>query len=293
MKPVCHSRTMRIAVLAAGVLCAAGAARAQFSALHIGTTRPVLDETGSNTVWGSAMEPGCLVQIILAPAVGNPEAPFNPDATLNTNAVTIVGGETRIGMLTSPRFARPGLFGATLNNPIPASGTKLFVRVFNAANPYDATHYADSPVYTLGGSDLDAEIGATTNVLDMADDDGDGLNNRWERYYGSDVANADSDGDHVSDADEHRAGTDLVNQGSHLAFKKVRKQAAGGLTLSWQSVPGKKYRVEFADSLTEDDGEFYPLTGPLPATGTSSEFTIPDAYLDAANRQFRIVVIED
>ena len=51
----------------------------------------------------------------------------------------------------------------------------------------------------------------TANGLD---DDGDGLNNSWEKSLGADPNNPDSDGDGMSDGDEHRAGTGATDSNS-------------------------------------------------------------------------------
>jgi hypothetical protein len=60
----------------------------------------------------------------------------------------------------------------------------------------------------------------------------------------------DTDGDGVSDPDEIVVGTDPQIPASVLRILLSRPLNAGGLALTWASVPAKTYRVAFKNSLS-------------------------------------------
>ena len=156
----------------------------------------------------------------------------------------------------------------------PPTGTKVFARVFNAPTVEQASFFADSAVGVVTDSDPSMLLNfGPTLPMDPNDDDGDGLNNSWEMAMGTgDRETADYDGDGMGDLAEWLAGTDAADAGANLSFQLVRRDAdlppaasgeAGGvstLLVRWQSVPGKSYRLQHAESLVggavfEDVGE--------------------------------------
>lgn len=108
-------------------------------------------------------------------------------------------------------------------------------------------------------------------------------------------APADSDGDGVSDEDEARAGTDAFDASDVLRIRQsgFEHPAAGGegrgaFTLSWPSVPGKTYRVRYAEDIKGSDWK--NLGGPVVATETVTTATDPDAA--GRPRRFYQVIVE-
>ncbi len=238
--------------------------------LYLGNVVPVRDEFG-NPMQGSpdplAAAGRCLVEIrtaadgiIRAPATNGLAHPYNP--LLSTNSV---GG---IGL--NVKNADAGLFCLVLPNR-PAAGTKVFARVYDAPTAADAAFYVDSAlaVVPTNGASLVLTFGGI-QPLDAADDDGDGLNNSWERALGTySRPAADYDADGMSDLQEMLAGTDPGDAQSLLELSGVwdETNAAGYdpqtrlLHIRWPAVPGKRYQLEAAAQLTTD-----------PATGTEPVF---------------------
>ncbi len=146
------------------------------SPLHVGAVESISNEFGV-VLAGAASQPGCAVRLLWAT---NGICPPNLDGSPNASNAPVVGGQCGIGFLTSPYVSTSGLFGLLIH-PRPASG-RAFVRVFNHADPAQASFYADSPVMDINGTTpmLAAKLGATTNALDPSDDDSDGLHTSWD-----------------------------------------------------------------------------------------------------------------
>ena len=258
---------------------------------YIGATEPICDETGSNKLYGTATEPGCLVQIILVTNTNDPAPPpFNPDGTVNTNVVLYEEGTACIGDLTSPADPNPGVYSKVATAL--TGQTRIVARAFNASDIYDATYYGDSPVFTNGSaSKFAVNIDATTNALDNTDSDGDGLIDRWERYMGTSVGSVDSDGDGMSDGEEKRAGTDALSDASHLTINAMYRNG-NDLVVEWPSVAGKRYEVEYVDGLVDSVDGFGGISTLVTAYGSVSQVTITGALEGSDSRQFRVILNE-
>ena len=103
----------------------------------------------------------------------------------------------------------------------PAAGTLVFARVYDAPTVAEAAFYADTSLATVpaGGSSLALDFGPL-RPLDPGDDDGDGLNNSWERALGTaDRPTADYDDDGMLDLHVMLAGTDPTDAASLLEVR--------------------------------------------------------------------------
>jgi hypothetical protein len=90
---------------------------------------------------------------------------------------------------------------------------------------------------------------ATANLVVLApsDTNADGLPDSWAAAYGLSGANADPDGDGESNLAEYMAGTNPTNSAS--VFRIISATRSGNACdLSWSSVGGVRYRVQYTDS---------------------------------------------
>jgi alpha-glucosidase (family GH31 glycosyl hydrolase) len=105
-----------------------------------------------------------------------------------------------------------------------------------------------------GHTDPNARVSAiSVRKIADADSDGDGMPDWWEDAFGlnknsSTDASADADGDGVSNLNEFLARTNPRDAASALTVTTIQNES-GGFQISWPSVAGKKYRVQFSDDL--------------------------------------------
>lgn len=247
------------AAVALGLWLAGAAAPAQIVApLYVGNLAPVLDQNGNPMAGMYYDDPSdrSRVEIRTAPVGIGPVTtngtahPLNPLLTPDS-----VGG---IGL----NSGSPGLFAMVFAQR-PATGTRIFGRVFNAPTAEDATFYADSEIRTVPatGSSLVLTFGPAL-PLDSGDSDGDGLINSWEEALGTaDIGSPDYDGDGVGDYHEWLMGTDPADAASCLAIRAIARvtgAAAGtgtgeeAMRVGFLTQPGRKYQLEEVQPL---DGE--------------------------------------
>jgi len=243
--------------------------------LYVGNSSPVLDQYGRPMVGSNLSEEAAdrsrvelrtsTDAIIHPPSITGVAHPYNPLLTPDS-----IGG---MGMNTS----RPdlGIFAMSLTNR-PASGTRIFARVFNAPTVAEASFYADTAMVDApaSASSLPLTFGTAT-ALDTNDFDGDGLNNSWEKAMGTDgeggVAPDDFDGDGMLDLHEMLAGTGGNDPDSLLSFRTIPQEeleaplgegdpVSRPVRVRWQSVPGKRYQLQFVPTLLGLQ-QFIPVPG--------------------------------
>jgi hypothetical protein len=262
---------------------------AEFSVpLRFGMTHAMQDEHGQ-LLSGTAHQPGALVQILAAPLGSYPPATNGLPHTNNA-----VLAEARIGDGTDPELGPIGKAAGSvsINRYEP---TVIFARIFNRATPEESTFYADSALYTNSTTAyavFQIAAGPTDQPVDTGDDDGDGLNNSWERSLGSEMGSPDSDGDGVGDGDEFRAGTGLNDEASFLAMVQVAPQADGHVLVLWDAVPGKAYQLQFTTLDLSNSGQVFSnvndvvtASGNLCSTLVTNGMSFPVGF-------FRIQLVE-
>lgn len=107
-----------------------------------------------------------------------------------------------------------------------------------------------------------------------ADADNDGMPDAWEILHGLnttlDDSTLDPDGDGSSNSAEHAAGTDPLSAASALGIT-----ALTGDSLSWSSTPGRSYRIEQSDGLS--DWQAVPGMEAVLATAATTSANVPAA----------------
>jgi len=127
---------------------------------------------------------------------------------------------------------------------------------------YDGTLQDGEQDYSLLISGLSSNV-----VPENPDVDGDGLPNIWEiAYFGSStgaVALADSDGDGENNLSEYISGHVPTNPASFFSITNIDVNATNDFSfvLSWETLAGRVYGVNWADSLTNS---FTNISGDLP-----------------------------
>ena len=269
--------------------------------LYVGNRAPVLDAFGQplrGSPRPAEAAQRCRVEIrttttgqVYAPGTNGATSPYNPLLTPDS-----VGG-----MGENAESADSGLFCLSFQSR-PAAGTLVFARAYDAPTAAEAAFYADTALTAVpaGGSSLALDFGPL-RPLDPGDDDGDGLNNSWERALGTaDRPTADYDDDGMLDLHEMLAGTDPTDAASLLEVRGAWSETnvpgydplARMLHVQWPAVPGRSYQVEAAERLGPD-----PETGaatafvPLGETVTAgAEETLLDVWIDVSGAERMQVV---
>jgi endonuclease/exonuclease/phosphatase family metal-dependent hydrolase len=140
----------------------------------------------------------------------------------------------------------------------------------------------------------------TLSVVAPADTNANGLPDAWEALYGLNDPHADADGDGQSNLAEYLANTNPTNAASALRIIDAGWQTNGQFRLTWSSVGGTRYRVQYSDRAvtgpyTEFVRFFAEEMDPSPLGEPSSQsFTDPftqSGSLPSSGRFYRVQVI--
>jgi hypothetical protein len=110
-----------------------------------------------------------------------------------------------------------------------------------------------------------------------------------KRVFGGPVdPAADADGDGRTNYDEFLQGTDPLSGNSLSILRSFAPAAGGGFTITWDSVVGRTYTVEWSEGL--DAPEWQRVEPPMAGTGAPLSYTHPAG--GGPRQFFRIAVAE-
>lgn len=123
----------------------------------------------------------------------------------------------------------------------------------------------------------------------FTDTDGDSMDDGWESTYFGDLTRTgldDFDQDGAADRNEFLAGTDPVSSASVLRVTRLTGPAGDTVQIEWQSVAGKRYRVQFKNNLA--DPGWTDLAGDITASGPAATKTDSSG---SGGRYYRVSLI--
>ena len=167
-------------------------------------------------------------------------------------------------------------------SPVLADGAASFS--YDSAGRLKQARYPDKRIsytYDAGGNLL------RRSVETFVDSDRDQMEDTWETARLGSLARdgtGDFDNDGMSDLREFMAGTDPGNPNSQLRVIPAAPNG-GQVTITWQSVAGKTYALEYKDSL--DDPTWMRVTGEVAAQGATASKVDPSSPGPA--RFYRVV----
>ena len=257
------------------------------SPLYVGNVAPVRDSynrpmAGSPQASDAASR--SRVELRVAPYGGQRIPPSTTGEASSINRLVTVDGSSVGGIGLNSALPDSGLFCMVFPQRLPTNDM-VFARAYNAPTVEEATFYADSYPVRIPTRATESSLVLVfepAKPLDPGDDDADGLTNSWEKLLGSDgVDTPDFDEDGMSDYHEMLAGTDLTDPGSLLVLRSIQREAGaapagmGGadskpVRVKWQSVPGKKYQLQYVSTLMGGQ-EYIPVP-----TEDGQDFVVAD-----------------
>jgi hypothetical protein len=118
------------------------------------------------------------------------------------------------------------------------------------------------------------------------------MDDAFEKAYFGDLTHngsVDSDGDGVSDWMESKMGTDPMNPASRFYSHVAMSLSTGQTTITWESAPGRSYRVQYKDDLSQTN--WNDLGRGVTVNGSSAACW--DTTAGTSNQRFyRITLVE-
>ena len=214
-------------------------------------------------------------------------APFNEfvfgDETLVSGEFIVLTND--LAAFRARYGAAARLAGAWSGGGLSNSGERV-VLLGAEGNPIHDFTYRDVPPWPAGADGH----GPSLQVLNVAGDYDDGRN--WFASFesggspGFPGVGPDTDGDGIPDTLEALFGTDPHNASS-VPRPAVGVNEAGQAMISWPTIAGGRYRIEYCDDLSL--GSWQTLTTVVGAAGTSS--IIDPANPKPAQRFYRVVAL--
>jgi len=143
-------------------------------------------------------------------------------------------------------------------------------------------------------------------VVAPADTNGNNLPDAWETRFGVNDPNGDPDGDKKNNLEEFIADTNPTNSASVIKIISETRAANGFTTITWASVGGVRYRVQYSDGGINSGftGSFTDIvrpledemdTAPVSVASTRSfidDFTLTGGAPASKSRYYRIKIVQ-
>lgn len=275
MKNKLHSNIFHAAA-AAVFLLAAGVARGQLGvSVTVNNPTPVTNALGRNLP-GNNGNPSGAARVEIRQWGGGIVKP-DPDTHLGDDALNPPAGEPTY-MGHDVLGDNPGRFSKEFDRSALAAGP-YFARVYDADAPRDAIYYADSASFSVPADPNDTTIDVVFGPLRWVftgevdgDDDGDGIPNAMENEVTQTNPN---NGDHDEDGwdDRFEVLTDQLDpkESTPILVELHAPQPESlpplGHSVSWWTIPGVAYRLEFHPTQVDAAGEDYVDVWADPAPG--------------------------
>ncbi|MBI3879372.1 MAG: M36 family metallopeptidase, partial [Verrucomicrobia bacterium] len=226
------------------------------------TLTPVVTENFSSGQWGGSVTGAVpATGVLLMATDGNGHFglsnPFNlvtntPPVASNLSFVIPQNAATNLALAGFDADGQTLTFAITT---VPTNGLLAAVAATNFLFTYTPGHaFAGADHFNYAVSDglaTSAPALVSITVTNLTDTDGDGIPDAWEIAHGLNPnvndANLDPDQDGFTNLQEYLANTDPHDAASLPAEPLVVALPGGGLRITWKSVGGVRYRVQFSD----------------------------------------------
>jgi hypothetical protein len=189
--------------------------------------------------------------------------------------------QTGMNRLVSANRAGLGSGNGLSGTPvISANGSALFFRSLAsdlAAGDYNETQ--DVFHYTVAAAA-------------PADSDGDGMADAWEQSLFGDLSKnglADTDGDGLSDLVEYKVWSNPTDPNSSFRGEIAGPSVSSEITVSWNAAPGRMYRVQYKNDLSETTWKDF---GGTIAVGGSRASIVENMAGLVNQRFYRVTLVE-
>jgi hypothetical protein len=133
---------------------------------------------------------------------------------------------------------------------------------------------------------------APLSVAAWVDSDGDGMDDAWEKAYFGDLSHnglTDSDGDGGSDLFEFKAGTNPMDAASRFTAQASVAPGNGLVSIQWEALSGRSYRVQFKNDMNESD--WTDLPGGVTVNGSKAS-CLDNTTSASSQRFYRVTLVE-
>ncbi|MEK7954175.1 type VI secretion system tube protein Hcp [Luteolibacter soli] len=234
----------------------------------------------NRTISGGSATPPQVSEIVLTKSLDRASTPLFLAAVGGTAAYPLVTLDLNYGVnrpVARLEFANVLIRTQSFQAP---EGADRAVETI-ALNFTKITYYYVLPDTTTAFTSYDMVKGKVTSGIEGTtnpDSDNDGMPDAWETTYGLNVgvndAAGDADGDGLSNLDEYQLGT---NPKAGTSFFKATLSAVpatpGSYQLTWNSVVGKAYVIEWSPNLTTA----FTAVRTVTASSTTSTETLTNA----------------